>query len=760
MARVGRQVASHDRPHGRTLIGRQRECEALDQLIGDALAGRSRVAVLRGEAGIGKSALLGYLSDRVAGWYVATAFGIESEMELPYASLHQLCAPMLDHLDRLPVPQREALATVFGRSVGPAPDRFLVGLATLTLFAEVAEERPLVCIVDDAQWLDRASAQIIGFVARRLLAERVAIACGARSGIGEDILAGLPELSVVGLDESDARALLLEHMHGPLDAALCDQIVAESHGNPLALLELPRTWGTVELAGGFGLPGRRRVADKIEQSYTQRLLQLPAETQLLVLAAAAEPLGNPVVLNRAVETIGLDMAAAGPALDAELLRIGVRIEFAHPLIRAAAYRSATTDDRYRVHGALADATDPETDPDRRAWHRARATRGPDEEVAAELERSAGRAQARGGLAAAATFLERAAMLTPERAKRSRRALAAAEAEQLAGAPQAALRLLAAAADGPLGELESALAQRLRGQIALDQRRGLDAVPFMLDAAGRLQSLDPGLARETYVEALRAASISGRLGGDMLLRVAEAARKAPPPEGAPVALQLLVSGLALRFTDGYAASAALLKEALAAVVRDGDERDVRWPWLARRVAPDLFDDQTWHALATKAVQLTRERGALGVLPIALNNLATMLTFEGNLNAAEALLDEADAIADATGTGHIVFGRMLLAASRGDEAALSALVKVGDPAALARGDGVVLTFSEYARALLCNGLGQYEAALAPAGSASARDELAVSNWSLPELVEAATRCGDRMGARPGSPLPRAPDRGELG
>jgi hypothetical protein len=318
------------------LLGRRSERETLDGIVTDALAGQSRVIVVRGEAGIGKSALLGHVLEKVAGWHVATAVGVESEMELAYSGLHQLCGPMLDHLDRLPTPQREALATVFGQSSGPAPDRFLVGLAALTLFAEIAEEQPLVCIIDDAQWLDRASAQILGFVARRLLAERIALVCATRSDLGDKALAGLPELSVDGLGDSDARALLLENVYGPLDAAICEQIVTESHGNPLALLELPRSWRAADLAGGFGLPDSQPVVSKIEQSYVRRLRVLPSETQLLLLAAAAEPLGDPLLLHRAAETLGVDMGAADPAVDADLLRIGGRVEFAHPLVRSAA----------------------------------------------------------------------------------------------------------------------------------------------------------------------------------------------------------------------------------------------------------------------------------------------------------------------------------------------------------------------------------------------------------------------------------------
>ncbi len=498
--------------------------------MADALAGRSRVTVLRGEAGVGKTALLGYLSGRVAGWQVARAVGVESEMELAYAGLHQLCAPMLDNLGRLPAPQRDALATVFGRSAGAAPDRFLVGLATLTLFAEVAEQQPLVCIVDDAQWLDGASAQILGFVARRLLAERIVVVCAARTGVGDDVLAGLPALSIQPLGDSDARALLLANVPGPLDAAVCAQIVMESHGNPLALLELPRTWNVADLAGGFGLPGPQPVASRIEQSYVRRLHLLPSDTQLLVLTAAAEPLGDRVLFDRAAGMLGIDIAAAGPAQDGGLLELGGRVEFAHPLVRSAAYRSAAADDRHRVHRALADATVAETDPDRRAWHRARATAGPDEEVAAELERSAGRAQARGGVAAAAAFLQRSAELTVDPARRAERALAAAEASCQAGAFDGALQLAATAEAGPLDGFQRARIDLLRGNIALALGSS-DAAPLLRGAARRLEPFDLDLARETYLIAWGAAAVAGDLeAGRIVGEISRAVRSLPPPPG--------------------------------------------------------------------------------------------------------------------------------------------------------------------------------------------------------------------------------------
>ena len=696
--------------------------------------------VVRGEPGIGKTALLGHAAEHAAGFRVVRAAGVESEMELPFAGLHQLCGPMLSGLGRLPPPQRDALGTAFGLSSGAQPNRFLVGLAVLSLLSDTAEERPLLCLIDDVQWLDRSSAQVLAFVARRVQAESVVLLFAAREPGELDELAGLPDLPLRGLPADSARELLASAISGPLDDRVRDRILAEARGNPLALLELPRELSPVTLAGGFGLPGSLPLPGRMEESFLRRAQQLPAATQRLLLVAAAEPTGEPALLWRAARTLDIPAEAAGPAQADGLLDLGVQVAFRHSLLRSAVYRAADAEERRSAHLALAAATDAETDPDRRAWHRAHATLAPDEDVADELERSAGRAQARGGLAAAAAFLERAAALTPDLGRRARRALYAARAKQLAGASHQALTLLAAAAAGPLGDFERAMLQRLHGQIALDLRRGGDAVPLLLDAARQLEPLDPALARETYLEALRAASIAGRFGVGTR-PAAEAACRAPSPEGVPRAIDLLLEGLAVRFTAGYAASAPALKRALNAVRDQGGRPglDVRWPWAARRVAPDLFDDDAWHALGTRNVQMTRDAGALAVLPLALNYLATMRVFEGNLEAAAALLDEAAAIADATGTAPIVFGRLSLAGFRGDEAQASVLIEASEAAAIARGEGVVLTVSEHARAVLHNGLGHYQAALDVAQSASAQDELMFSVWSLPELVEAAGRCG---------------------
>jgi DNA-binding CsgD family transcriptional regulator len=705
--------------------------------VADAAAGRSRVTVLRGEAGVGKSALLGYLSGRVVGWHVARAAGVESEMELAYAGLHQLCAPLLGDLGRLPGPQRDALATVFGASGGAAPDRFLVGLATLTLVAEAAEQQPLACIVDDAQWLDRASAQVLGFVARRLLAERIAVVCAARTGTGDEVLAGLPELPVGGLGDSDARALLLANVPGPLDAAVCAQIIAESRGNPLALLELPRTWNIAGLAGGFGLPGGQPVAGRIEQSYVRRLQLLPADTQLLVLTAAAEPLGDPILFHRAAGALGIDLAAAGPAQDGGLLELGGRVEFAHPLVRSAAYRSAAANDRHRVHRALADATVAETDLDRRAWHRARAAPGPDEEVAGELECSADRAQARGGVAAAAAFLQRSAELTVDPARRAERALAAAQASFQAGAFDAALRLAATAEAGPLDEFQRARVELVRGQITFASGQGSNAAPLLLKAARRLEPFDLGLARETYLIAWGAGNIAGHLtGSDVLLEICRAAQALPPLPDTARPLDLLLDGLALLPTDGHAAATPALRRAAKALADMPVEDVLRWGWMAQSASVTVWDDEGWHGICARQARLLRDTGALAELPIQLAGLGMARSWMGDFAGAAALAAEADSVAAATGSRSAPHALLRLRALQGREAEACAVIEQA-----ATGGPSAATCAHWAAAVLYNGLARYEEAAAAAWQATTN----TFDWfmpvrALPELVEAAARAGD--------------------
>jgi DNA-binding CsgD family transcriptional regulator len=698
------------------------------------------VLIVHGEAGIGKTALLEQLIDQAAGCTVARATGVQADMELPFAGLQQLFGSMLGPLERLPDPQREAVEVAFGLRSGPAPDRFEVGLAMLGLLAEATEHEPLVCVIDDAQWLDQASARTLTFVARRLMAESVALVFAVRDPADEQTFAGLPELIVEGLNDEDARAVLGWAIAGRVDRRVVNRIVAETRGNPLALLELPRGLSAAELAGGFGVSSTQQLSARLERSFLGRVRSMPDRTQRFLLLAAAEPVGDPALLMRAAELVGLGVEAGVPAEAVGLIELAAQVRFQHPLVRSAIYRSAPLADRQAVHRALAEATEAQEDPDRRAWHHAQAALGADEDLAAELERSAERAKARGGMAAAAAFLERAAALTPDRARRARRALAAAQAKYLAGSPQAALTLLQSAASAPMDGLEIAMAERLRGRIALHLSRSGEGAPVLLDAAQRLESFDPGLARETHLEALHAAAVAGRLGMGMR-DAATAARTAPAAPGARRASDVLLDGLAVRFTDGIRAGAPMLKLALAALLDgNGDyEEDVRWPWLACRVAADVFDDETWHLLASRYVLIARAAGALSVLPIALMHLSLLHVFEGKLDTAAALVEEIDSIIDATGSRRISIPKLMLAACKGDEARASKLIDEARRDAIARGEGFVLTFGEQAHAVLHNALGHYETALDNAQRASAQDELHASVWSLPELVEAAVRSG---------------------
>jgi DNA-binding CsgD family transcriptional regulator len=729
------------------LRGRRGEREILDRLIDAVRVGEGQALVVDGEPGVGKSALLDYVARHAPGFRVERAVGVQSEMELAFAGLHQLCAPMLDHLDRLPGPQRDALRTAFALAAGPAPDQFLVGLAVLSLLSEVAGEQPLLCLVDDEQWLDRASAQVLAFVARRLAAEPVGLVFAARVPDAE--LAGLPELVVEGLRADDARALLESVLAGPLDERVRDQIVAETHGNPLALLELPRGLTPTQLAGGFGLPGAVPLPGSVEESFRRRVAALPAQTRRLLLLAAADPAGDPALVWRAAGRLGLPAEAAALAAEDGLIAFGAQVVFRHPLVRSAAYQSAPLHDRQEAHRALAEATDQRADPDRRAWHRAQAAQGPDEDVAAELERSARRAQTRGGLAAAAAFLERAALLTPEPACRVRRLLAAARAKRDAGALDAALGLLVAVEAGPLDELGTAEIEHLRGQIALEQRRGSDAAQLLVSAATRFAPLDASLARQTHLEALGAAIWAGDLGSTGKVReAAEAARAAPPGPDPPGATDVLLDAFAIRLTEGHAAAAPVMARALemALALTDVTDLDVgRWLWLSGArasgiIALELWDADSWHALAARQVQVAREAGALVHLQFALNFLARSHIHGGELVTAGELLDEERLVADATGNPPVAYTPMALAAWRGREPEAAELIGTAAREATLGGLGRMVNFADYATAVLSNGLGRHDAARDAAWRAFRRDQLGYGPFIVPELAEAASRTGD--------------------
>ncbi|ONI75957.1 LuxR family transcriptional regulator [Kribbella sp. ALI-6-A] len=727
------------------MLGRREECRVLDDLVAAAKAGRSTALVLRGEAGIGKTALLDYLAAHSDSCHVVRVAGVESEMELAFAALHQICGQLPDGLSE---PRHAVLATAFGRATGPPPDRFHVGIALLDLLAEAAETRPLICLIDDAQWLDRVSAQALAFAARRLGAERVAIVFAAREAEEVHDLAGLPVLAVRGLGYADARALLDSAITGPVDEHVRERFLTETRGNPLALLELPRALSG-QLAGGFGLPGARPLPRQIEEEFLRRFQPLPRDTQLVVLTAAAEPLGDAALLWRAAERLGLERAAAERAESAGLIELGAGVRFRHPLLRSAIYRAASAEDRRRVHGALAEATDAGRDPDRRVWHRAYAAVGLDESVAEELEQAAQRAQARGGVAAAAAFLERAAELTPEPVRRAERALVAAGTKFAAGESDAAYNLLAAADLGPLDELRRAHLAQLRARIAFARERSSAAVGLLLDAADQLEVLNDSSARTTYLEALGAAIFSGRLA--VVEKAAQAARAAKPAPS-PGPMDLLLDGVATRFSDGFEAAIPLLRKALQAFREEADEVTdglVRWLWLACPVAPEpvaseLWDDEVWHDLADRAVELARGFGALGILPVALSYRATVHLHAGEFAAAATLISESDDLTAATGNVPLRYTRLLLAGWRGEETAAMTAIESGLEDASARGEGRAVALARHVTAVLYNGLSRYDDALDAAKQACRQEHLGFVGWSLAELVEAAARSGVRDAA----------------
>jgi DNA-binding CsgD family transcriptional regulator/tetratricopeptide (TPR) repeat protein len=723
------------------LLDRERERAALDGLLGDLRSGRGGALVVRGEAGVGKSALLEYVAGAAADMRLARAVGVESEMELAFAGLHLLCAPLLDRLEDLPGPRRDALGVAFGLRAGGAPDRFLVALAVLTLLSEVAGERPLLCVVDDAQWLDQASAQVLAFAARRLLAEPVGLIFAAREP-GEQFR-GLPDLEVRGLPDKDARALLASAVRVRLDEQVWDRIVAETNGNPLALLELPRGLSPTQLAGGFGLVGVQAVPARIEQGFRDRLEALPGDTRSLMLIAAAEPTGDPVLMWRAAGRLGITASAAEAAQADGLLEIGARVRFRHPLVRSAVYSSASLPQRRVAHQALAEVTDPGRDPDRRAWHLAAAAPGPDEGVAAELERSAGRAQARGGVAAAAAFLRRAVELTAEPARRSARALAAAQASLLAGALDAAADLLAMAAAGPLDELRQARVSLLRGQLAFASSMGGDAPALLVKAAQQLEPLDAALARQTYLDAWAAALFAGQFAGaGSLHEVSRAARSAPPPPGAPRLSDLLLDGLAVLVTEGRARAAPMLRQAARVFAEDEItvEEGLRYGWLATTAAAMVWEDEYRHATVARQLQSVREAGLLAHLPLWVQTMAIMTAWRGDFAAAASLIAEAEAITAATGSGYARYAAVFLAGLRGAEAGARPLIEAVITDSRAAGQGVGVQWSQWVSAILYNSLGRYEEALAEAQQAAGQaPELNISMWALAEVIEAASRTG---------------------
>jgi DNA-binding CsgD family transcriptional regulator len=730
------------------LIGRTNECKVLDDLLASARKCEGDAIVVQGEPGIGKTALIEYAIASATDFVVLRTGGNEAEMELPFAAFHELCRPAMGSIGNLPDPQRKAVEVVLGMREGEALDRLLVALALLNLLSELGSKRPVLCVIDDTQWLDDSSADAIAFAARHVSKDAVGFLFGARALTDE--VRGLPSLTIGGLGDRDARALLATVLPDRLDDRVVDRLVAESHGNPLALLDLPRGLTPSQLAGGFALPVSVTLSGQIEESYCRRIAKLPPDSRRLLLIAAADPTGDSEIIWRAADKLGITEDAVSAVEEDGLVDLSDGLVFHHPLVRSAVYKTASPKSRREAHLALAEATDSGIDPDRRAWHRAQATLRPNEDVAAELDASAERAQRRGGFAAAGAFLERSVELTIDPTRRSSRALRAAETMRLTGALDAAMGLAAIAERGPLDDLQRARLDVLCGQIAFTRNRGSDASEMMLKAANRLQHIDTALARDAYLDALTAASFSGRLARSASTQaVAKAARAAPNSEQPARASDLLLDGLSLLITDGYKSGTSVLRRAIAEFETDSTSVDqrLRWSWLAGGAASLIWDHEAWYSLTARGEQLARDVGALSVLSVTLGSRARACLFAGEVAEVASLADQLDVVTQASDSTRLPNISLALAAFRGDEPGTRQLIEVTRKGSLARGEGLALTVALWAEAFLYNGLGRYEEAFCAAAEAlDDPDGLWYSGWATVEFIESATRTGRSAQARP--------------
>jgi DNA-binding CsgD family transcriptional regulator len=747
------------------LTGRRAELEHLVGFV-DGVSDRGGALVVRGEPGIGKTSLLSEAIHRASGRgvQILTTAGVRSQGDLPYSGLQRLLAPLLgtteqrevarstavveplearslELLSRLPVPQRDALQTAVGRGDTPVSNRLLVGLALLSLLSQVADERPVLCAIDDAGCLDQASAQVLTFAARRLGEERVAMlfAIGAPT---EDF-SGLPELVVTGLRGRDVRRLLNSVVTAPLDATVRERIVSETHGNPSMLMALSRESGFVRFWNGSAVDDRAGASSPIEDGFRRRLAELPYETQRLLLIAAADSLGDPLLLWRAASRLGVGLEAVEPAEAAGLVSVGVRVVFRHALLRPAIYRMASPEDRRVVHEALARATDPRMHPDRQAWHRAQAAPGPAEDLAAELEGWANWARERGQMAAAAAFLGRSVALTPERSERGRRAFLAADATMHSGAPSDALALLAIAKESALGEFHKAQVDLLTAQAAFMSRRGDEAPTVLLEAARRLETVDRALSREAYLDALHAAAFARRFGeGVLITEVARAARTAPVAPDPPRAVDMLLDALSLSLTEGYIAGTPALKRALDAFTSAATppEHQLRWGNVACQAAHTVWDER-WGSISRRVLELSRETGVVSVLPIALTTSCSWMLHAGALDKAAGFAEELTVVAEATGTELPPFAALAVAVWRGRESEARSLMEAARNGVARSGDGSILTYIGSMSSVLYNGQGRYADALKAAIRARTHGQDPWASRWLHELIEAAVRTGDR-------------------
>jgi DNA-binding CsgD family transcriptional regulator len=732
---------------GPLVLGRDQERDAIDRAIEATRKGLSSALVLRGEAGMGKTTLLDYAVAAAPELRVLRLAGVESESEFGFGGLHRLLLPFAADIERLPGRQRAALESAFGLVTGAPADRFIIGLAALSLLSNAARRQPLLCIVDDAQWLDRESLDALAFVARRLRADRIALLFAVRdtanaSGPPFD---GLSVVAIEGLHEDAALDLLAAVVDGPIDQDVARKIVAETSGCPLAVVELARGLSAKQLAGGGSLPEPLPIGGRLERHFLAQVRTLPEATQTFLLLAAADASTDATIIWRAADELGIPSSAADAAVSAQLIGIDPRVEFRHPLIRSAILNGAHAAERRGVHRALASVSDADGHADQRAWHLAAATIGTDEAVAVELERGGQRAASRGRYAAEAAFYERAAALTPSPSRRAERLLAAAQAHVTAGAHDAATTMLREAAPLLTGPVSQAQAQRL--QAALHSFTLPNEIPaVLLDAARALEPLDVRLARDTYTEAIEAVLVSGQLTkGTTRAEIAHAALAAPPPpEIEPTVADIVLEGFSTRFVVGYAAAAPILHRGIAALISTpfSSTGISRGSTLGSNAAAELWDAEGYGAMLAQLEATERERGALDSLRITLGGLGHYDMWSGRFALAEARHSEAAEISRALGADPRVWEllKVELFAWQGRDAETRAVVDaLMGPFVRASGAGVAVNLAHIALSLLEIAQGRYQEALDAAAPLVDEDLPPHGSQALPEIVEAASRSG---------------------
>ena len=727
-------------PATRRFVNRETELEAVEGLLAAARGGSSAVLVLRGGPGVGKTMLLEHAIGRASGLRVGRVGGVDSEFDLPYAALHQLLAPFLEEIEALPGPQRDSLASTLGLIEVERSDRFLTALGVLTLLSNAAQDTGLLCAVDDAEWLDEASAQVLSFLARRLVSEGIAMLFTFGAAHPTSVaLAPFRELNFEGLSQVASRELLDRKVEGTLDSGVRDRLVIEAEGNPLALIELAQLLTAEQLAGLAPLPKALPLGDRLEQGLMRNVRGLSSDARSILVLVATERSGDPGLLRRAADGLGLSQTAID---DAEsVLRLGAQITFRHGFVRSAVYALASETTRRDAHLALAEAMDPDADEDRIAWHRAAASVDADETVAADLEASARKARDRGGQVAAAAVLELAAELTPDPSRRAARLLVAADADLAAGALSKADTLLSQLTPKLLDDEQRAEAQRLRGTLALARGDKGSSSTLLIEAARVLAPFDLRKARDTCLDALATAMFAGRLASDRGMREAvECARSMPEPTQTTAA-DVLLDAFATLVDEGSAAAAPVLRRGVGLAGESGDLRAIG---PAFQAAFELWDDEALHTLAQRRVDLARGSGAFVALPNALNQLGAYEVLVGRFDAAEACFEEADEISAATGYAGILgktgVGPLILAAWRGEDARTRALAEVCSRDGTARGFGTFVGFAQSALGVLELGLGRYHEAMIAVQDAGL-DQILVTR-TLPDLVEAAVRCGEEQ------------------